>query len=228
MALWSDEEREYRQDCREKAITARSARHKRTHCGKGGAVKFPSDYLTAKERKAMNGEIKTYNINKPMTWAVFKELPKDLQVGYIKMLRHRFNTPDTHISGMFGCSPRTLSLYLADAGISHRIRSGREKWAKDEFNAWCNGEEVADFPMLENTEKPDNTPVEDTPVEPVVPAEPANAPEQVMEDEIDILVPESGQMTFKGDVNKILKAIKRMLSNSNVELTVNWTVVKED
>lgn len=47
MAWYSDEEYAYRQDCKEKAITARSARYKRTHCGKGGAVKFPSDYMTA-------------------------------------------------------------------------------------------------------------------------------------------------------------------------------------
>ena len=44
-----DEEYLFRQDSRDKALTARSARHKRTHCGKGGRVKLPSDYMTKKE-----------------------------------------------------------------------------------------------------------------------------------------------------------------------------------
>ena len=132
---WSDEEYEYRQEVRDKSVTARSARRMRTHNGKGGAVKFPSDYLTKKELKAMNGELKTFNINKPMTWADFKEMPDDLKKGYIKMISHRFNAPNTYIAKMFGCAQRTLSLYLADIGLAHGFRSGREKWAKEEFEA---------------------------------------------------------------------------------------------
>lgn len=42
----TDEKYEFLQDCRDKKITARSARSTRTHCGKGGAVKFPSDYMS--------------------------------------------------------------------------------------------------------------------------------------------------------------------------------------
>ena len=64
MAWLPDEQYVLREDTREKAITARSARHTRTHCGKGGAVKFPSDYLSKKELKAMNGETKSYNITR--------------------------------------------------------------------------------------------------------------------------------------------------------------------
>ena len=42
----TDEKYTYIQDVRDKKVTARSARSKRTHNGKGGSVKFPSDYMT--------------------------------------------------------------------------------------------------------------------------------------------------------------------------------------
>ena len=80
MAWMSDEKYELMQDTRDKAITARSARSTRTHCGKGGAVKFPSDNLTKKEREAMNGKCETYRMNDPMTWEQFKAMPDDLKV----------------------------------------------------------------------------------------------------------------------------------------------------
>jgi len=45
-------------DSIDKKNIARSSHNKRSHCGKGGSVKFPSDYMTKKELKAMNGEVK--------------------------------------------------------------------------------------------------------------------------------------------------------------------------
>lgn len=44
----NDIEYEFTKDVIEKKITARSARSTRTHNGKRGAVKFPSDYKTKK------------------------------------------------------------------------------------------------------------------------------------------------------------------------------------
>ena len=58
-----DEEYLFHQTCREQKNIARSARNKRTHNGKGGRVKFPSDYMTKKELQKMNGEVKSYRLN---------------------------------------------------------------------------------------------------------------------------------------------------------------------
>lgn len=44
-----DETYLFHSDCRDKKNVARSARNKRTHNGKSGGVKFPSDYMTKKE-----------------------------------------------------------------------------------------------------------------------------------------------------------------------------------
>lgn len=91
MAWLSDEQYELMQDTRDKAITARSARHTRTHCGKGGAVKFPSDNLTKKERDAMNSECKSYRLNDPMNYEQFKSLPDDLKALYLNAIIKKYN-----------------------------------------------------------------------------------------------------------------------------------------
>ena len=89
----TDEKYSYIQDVKDKKVTARSARNKRTHNGKGGSVKFPSDYMTKKEIKAMSGEVKSYRLNKPMTWQEFKAMPHDVQYGYIKLLKSKYSVP---------------------------------------------------------------------------------------------------------------------------------------
>lgn len=84
MALLPDEQYVMISDSIEKKKIARSSHNRKTHCGKGGRVKFPSDYLSKKELKAMNGDVKSYNLNRPMTWEEFRSMPKDLQIMYIK------------------------------------------------------------------------------------------------------------------------------------------------
>lgn len=38
--------------------------------------------MTEEERNAMNGDVKTYNINRPVKWAEYKALPDDLKREY--------------------------------------------------------------------------------------------------------------------------------------------------
>ncbi len=89
-------------DSIDKKNIARSSHNKRSHCGKGGSVKFPSDYMTKKELKAMNGEVKTYHLNDPMTWEEFKKLPDDIKIAYIKNLREKFEVPNKTLAESFG------------------------------------------------------------------------------------------------------------------------------
>ena len=81
----TDERYLYRTDVNEKKRTARGIHNKRTHNGKGGC-KLPSDYLTRKERDAMNGSVIQYNLNKPMTLVELKKLPSDIQKEYLHTL----------------------------------------------------------------------------------------------------------------------------------------------
>ena len=134
----TDEKFTFIKDLREKKRTATGAHHKRTHCGKGGAVRFPSDYKTAKELRAMNGEVKSYKLNDPMSWKEFKVMPNDIKIAYIKALRKRYNVSDTKIAEMMCVSQHTLSNLMVRLGI-RSARQSREKWDKDGWYAWVNG-----------------------------------------------------------------------------------------
>lgn len=156
MAWYSDEAYTMIQDSREKKSIAASAFKQRTHCGKGGSVKFPSDYMTRKELKSMNGEcIKYASLKKPMTWEEFKALPDDLKVEYIKSLREKFNVPDTVIAEMFDVRKNTLCNWFKCLGLSKGVGSGNGKktWNQDGWLAWYSG-------ASPDAVKPSETPVE--------------------------------------------------------------------
>lgn len=67
-------------DAMEKKRIARSAFAHVSH--KRGGCTLPSDMMTAKERKELNGEVKSYNVTRPMLWAEYKALPDDLKREY--------------------------------------------------------------------------------------------------------------------------------------------------
>lgn len=125
-------------DVNEKKRTARGIHNKRAHNGKGGAVKFPSDYLSRKEKQAMNGEVKSFRMNEPMLWAEFKAMPNDLKVVYIKALRERYEVPDKEIFKMMGVPRSTGQLMLANIGctVGHR---GPTCWDKKGWDKWIHG-----------------------------------------------------------------------------------------
>jgi hypothetical protein len=117
MARFSDEAWEMIEENRDRAITARSAHSKRGHCGKRGGVKMPSDSLTAKQKKALNGECKTYRMNDPMSWETFESMPADLQKEYIKKLRERFGITDDCVAEMMDCGIGDLHKVFESIGL---------------------------------------------------------------------------------------------------------------
>lgn len=118
MALLPDEQYVMISDSIEKKKIAHSSHNRKTHCGKGGRVKFPSDYLSKKELKAMNGVVKSYNINKPMTWKEFRSMPQDLQIIYIKKLRNEFGVPDIVLSKAMGICKSSFSRAMSELNLS--------------------------------------------------------------------------------------------------------------
>lgn len=134
----TDEKYTFVTDVAEKKRTARGAFNKRTHNGKGGKVKFPSDYLSKKERNKMNGEVKEYRMNSPITYAEFKKYPDDLKKQYVKKLRDMFDVSDTDIAAMMGVNAKTLASSLNKIGARGGRRGKRkadyvafEKWKRD-------------------------------------------------------------------------------------------------
>lgn len=203
----TDEKFIYRQDVREKSITARSARHKRTHNGKGGSVRLPSDNLSRKEQIAMNGEMKSYRLNEPMSWKEFKAMPDDTKILYIKALQKKFNIPATALGTMFGVNRQTVGKMLKDLKIDHRPQ-GSNTWDKEAFMRWLNGikenqvEEAVATAAIDCDEA--KTPVCDSPV---------------CEEKT---IPCSGCLTFDGPVEKALNTVSVLLGGANVRIRIAW------
>lgn len=210
-----DEEYIYRQDVGERAKTARSAHNKRTHCGKGGRVKLPSDYMTKKEIKAMSGEVKTYRLNEPMKWEEFKAMPDDIKRDYVNLIRKKFNAPDTAIAEMLGVHKITMAREVVRFGIGKGNHSGGgRKWDKEGFLMWVNGVPVeqAELPVIEETEEPvEQVPVQETPVMKEV-----------------CSMPTTGQLTFEGNVDEICNTLKTLLNGASVRMFLKWNLMEVD
>lgn len=220
-----DETYAFISDVKEKKVTARSARNVRTHAGKGGRVKFPSDYLTRKELNAMNGEVKSYKLNDPLSWNEFKSMPDDIKVTYIKLLREKYGVPDCKIGEMMGVNKCTMSQEIKRIGLGHGEKHGGYKgWDKEGFYAWANGVDTLPTPVIEEPEEAKQEPEEDIPFEleafchekpklfPVFP---------------EIATPCNGNMTFKCPANQALNTLGQVLGKTNCEISVIWRVVEE-
>ena len=149
----SEAERLFIEDVRDKKIVSRSYRNKRTHCGRGGAVRLPSDKLTKKELEKMNGQCETYRLNQPMKWHEFLAMPVEHQISYIKKLRAQFDVPDTRIARMMFVSQATFSQYVRKLGISPGSRPGCTKWDKDRWYLFTQGVVLSDEPATSPEEE---------------------------------------------------------------------------
>ncbi len=109
-----DVKRLFLDDAKEKKITGYSA-HKKAYTSR--RVRFPSDYLTEKEKRKMNSSVSRYNLNQPMTWAEFKALPDDLKKQYIYRLRNLYQATAKTLAEMFGVTRQTVALELVRLDI---------------------------------------------------------------------------------------------------------------
>lgn len=236
MAWMSEAEWELRQDCNDKKITARSARSTRTHCGKRGAVKLHSDFMTKKERDAMNGKCESYRLNSPMTWSEFKSMPEDLQKTYIKALRKTYNVPNTALAEMFGVTGPAVTQYFTKIGLGVGKAAGASKrvWNKEDFMAW-RGIDICEEPANETVEETVTDELvavnENAEINVVEPIEDDtcgdNTPDICTNPYHQIpVIPKEGSIRFDNNyADDILDTVRSLLANTKVNLSVIWSVV---
>lgn len=108
----------------------------------------------------MNGKMKSYRLNDPMSWGEFKSMPDDLKVLYIQALRKKYGCPDAKIADMMGVGKMTFSENMKKLGISPGTHAkGRSKWDKEGFYAWANGVDMLPTPVIE--EAPAEEPIQE-------------------------------------------------------------------
>lgn len=73
---------------------------------------LPSDRLTEKERKKLNGPCITYNLNKPMKASEFKAMPTDMAKKYLAKLAEEHGARSMDVAEMLGYSKGGFSNIL--------------------------------------------------------------------------------------------------------------------
>ena len=136
MAWMSDEAYDYYEDCKDKKFTARSARNRR---GSRGGMKTAADYMTKKQLRALDGEVKTYRMGSPMSWVEFQTMTDDLKKMYIKNLRKKFNVPDEALALAMGVELTEFAKCLKIIKLSPRNSDGYDWYDTDDngrFQTW--------------------------------------------------------------------------------------------
>ena len=115
-------------DVRDRKRTARGANNKVR--GGGRTVKLPADYMTRKEREALNGEVTTYALDKPVSWEEYKEWPDEIQAKYMGGLIIKYNATCEAVGSMMGVHRQTIQTERRRLGIKtgHQCKLKEEEW----------------------------------------------------------------------------------------------------
>lgn len=169
----------------------------------------------------MNGEVKSYRLNEPMSWKEFKEMPDDIKVNYVKLLRQKYNVPGKNIAEMMGCSTATFYNEINRLGISEgkNCRGRCTPWDREGFFAWCNGVTVAPKEVAEEAVETVEESVE------AVEHEKTESSDCICEKKKAI--PSVGNMVFEGKVEEILTTVGLLLGGANVHINITWDVLDE-
>lgn len=101
----------FHDDIREKKSIKNSAT-KKNRTGKG-PVKFPSDYLSKKEKEALNGECSTWKYSDFPDREAFNRMPDDIKIGYLNWILNVYNVGVGSISKyVFKQVDSTLGIWL--------------------------------------------------------------------------------------------------------------------
>ena len=228
-------------DAMQKKRIARGASHMKRG-SKSKKCTLPSDYLTAAQKRRLNGPVSTYKLDEPMNWESFKAMPEDLQKKYILRLQENYGANDEMIGKMFKKSD-TIALRLRNTlnikPLGNCKLNRKEKAIRDaKWDAFCNGV-VGGKPG--KPEKVENKDVEESYDEindfigfgdPEV-EEPIKVPEQIeikeigpieesikapeKEKPVDFLMTEKLDVTFvsdSGDLETVFQLLKQLGSHA--------------
>ena len=226
-------------DAMQKKRIARGASHMKRG-SKSKKCTLPSDYLTAAQKRRLNGPVSTYKLDEPMNWESFKAIPEDLQKKYILNLQETYQANDKMIAKLFGKSDVTVGEHRKRLGLKP---TGKSRMTRDEvavrdakWDAFCNGvvggkpgepkkienneveelhDEINDFVGFGDPEIEEQIEIEEIePIEEPV-EEPVKAPEKKRS--VDFLMTEKLDVTFvsdSGDLETVFRLLKQLGSHT--------------
>lgn len=126
-----------REDARSKKSSGRGVYSRK--CGsKSKSCSLPSDRLTEKQKKELNGEVKTYNLSVRLSYAEFKQLPPDLMTEYVNRLVSTYGANFSDIAQSMGITRETLGVFRDSHPVFPKFKpGGRSAWAKSTASEWA-------------------------------------------------------------------------------------------
>lgn len=147
----TDERYVFEQTERERKRLSRGAYNKKNG-SKSKMCRLPSDTMTRAEKKAMNGEVISYDLSKPMNWNQFKSMPKDIQGEYLRKLTDGIGAGRNDVAEMFGVGAQKLSDYLLTNHKGECFFRGKRR-NHEAFMKWCCGDVTTEEKAVENMEE---------------------------------------------------------------------------
>lgn len=151
-------------------MTKAGAERYRRYRGGGGArtgkCHMSCDYLTPKQLKELNGEVHTYQMNRPVRWAEFKEYPAEFQKEYLDAIIEKYNVNYTTLSKMWGIGVSSIKRLIEKNNLGITFTVGHSMTG-DQRKAWkqfLSQEQDASDEPVDNNPAPTDDEQEETPV----------------------------------------------------------------
>lgn len=216
----NDYEYTFREDVREKKAAGRGA-----YAKKGGSkskrCSLPSDNLTPAQKKALNGDVKNYDLRSPMNRAAFKKMPIDLQEEYIRRIAAAFGVSCAAINReLFGNCCNTLHLHAKRKGIKLPTQRGKKdaEVCLVMFRNWIKGEYLPGS-MVDRYPEPD--------VVGEIDAASISVGEIVTEEKKAHFPLKTATLKMEGSVSEIVQALQLFLCGRSAELEISINFKEE-
>lgn len=143
-------------DAMQKKRIASGDRHRK----RGSKSKYcglPSDHMTQAQWKKRNGEVKTMNLGKPMSWKEFKALPDDLAREYVQKCCDEFSMTIVAFADLFQVHRVTVLNRFDEIGVDRTLFAKGHRQTKDQkarFKAWVTQDDPISERPIENQTEP--------------------------------------------------------------------------
>lgn len=124
----TDEKYTLQQTNKERSQLIPSVYKRRTHNGKGGAMKTPSDFLSSSEKRAMCSTMQAVTLTRPISFDCFQKLSPSLQEQYMKSLIETYHGSTSSIAKMFDISEAQVKAIRSGMHINYPGTLDQSKW----------------------------------------------------------------------------------------------------
>lgn len=218
----TDEKFVFVTDVKDKKRVARGANAKVR--GTGRRVNFPSDYLTEREKKSMNSEVKSFDLKQPMKWAEFCSMPDDLRREYILRLQKLYGAGDVAMAEMMGVSQTAVFKQRKSLGIESVGRGKKPLPEWDSFVKYGTPREATPLGDLIPPEVKAKLDEYEEKHPPAVIQKPDKPREETSK---PFALPISGDIRLKGTAVMIGETLYLLTGGENISCRISWETIRE-